>query len=168
MTAAALQGTRLGAILRLAASFNAGKARSSRPRHGHDRQEFIPREFRRIHLTTVATRIDYGSSSKQQANPLVVVGAEGNQIELLVRSRACGRSAKAISSRGESGHVITRHSSLTGQEEAAEILSVYRPHLIKLLDRGELPFTGRNPPVGFKIEDVLPTRASRFREGGPR
>jgi excisionase family DNA binding protein len=59
--------------------------------------------------------------------------------------------------------VIPHDKQLTSQE-AAEILSVPRPHLIKLLDRGELPFHRVGSHRRIKIGDALAYRERRDAE----
>jgi excisionase family DNA binding protein len=99
----------------------------------------------------------------QQQPPYVVVGADGHHIELPASALEALRKVVEAMSRGESVIVIPHDKQLTSQE-AAEILSVSRPHLIKLLDRGELPFHRVGTHRRIKIEDVLAYRELRDAE----
>ncbi len=111
-------------------------------------------------LTAVREEID---ALLQRQPPYVVVGADGHHIELPASALEALRKVVEAMSRGESVTVIPHDKQLTSQE-AAEILSVSRPHLIKLLDRGELPFHRVGTHRRIKIEDVLAYRERRDAE----
>ena len=96
----------------------------------------------------------------EQQPPYVVVGADGDHIELPASAfEALGKVVEAMS-RGESVTVMPHDKQLTSQE-AADILFVSRPHLIKLLDRGDLPFHRVGSHRRIRIDDVLAYRDRR-------
>lgn len=61
---------------------------------------------------------------------------------------------------GNSVRVVPIHSELTTQE-AANILNVSRPHLVKLLEQGALPFTMTGRHRRVKLADVIEFKAQR-------
>lgn len=92
--------------------------------------------------------------------PYVVLGPGGDPIELPEPALKALRVVVDAMSRGQEITLIQHPRELTSQE-AAGILHVSRPHLIKLLDRGELPFHRVGTHRRIKIEDVLAYRERR-------
>jgi excisionase family DNA binding protein len=66
-------------------------------------------------------------------------------------------------SRGDAISLMPVHMQLTTQE-AADLLGVSRPFLIKLLDSGKMPFTRTGKHRRIKLEDVTEYRERRDRE----
>jgi excisionase family DNA binding protein len=69
-----------------------------------------------------------------------------------------------VCSRGHSSSHPDRLLPIASGRSSAEVLSVSRPHLIKLLDRGELSFHRVGTHRRIKIEDALAYRERRDTE----
>jgi excisionase family DNA binding protein len=95
-----------------------------------------------------------------------LVGPDGKSIPLPEPLFQILRYAAGMLLRGERITLASVTKDLSTQE-AADLLGVSRPHLIKLLDNGEIPFTktGRNRRVRFgDINDFRKQRDTERRE----
>lgn len=61
---------------------------------------------------------------------------------------------------GHSVRIVPIHSELTTQE-GANLLNVSRPHFVKLLEQGLLPFTKTGRHRRVKLSDVLALKSAR-------
>lgn len=92
-----------------------------------------------------------------------LIGPDGQQFELpqsvfealtfVIRGMAAGQTMTLM----PSGKQLTT-------QQAAEMLRMSRPHLVKLLDRGEIPFEKVGTHRRLLVEDVLAYRAKRAAE----
>lgn len=91
-------------------------------------------------------------STKMETQIIAILDADNNthQIELPTSSLKMLMSVLGELAVGNAVQVVPVHAELTTQE-AANILNVSRPHMVKLLEDGELPFhkTGRHRRVLF-------------------
>ena len=92
-----------------------------------------------------------------------LLGPDGERIELPDSALEALRVIIETMAQGRSITLVPHDKELTSQE-AADILHVSRPHLIKLLDRGDLPFHRVGTHRRIRIEDVLAYRGRRDAE----
>ena len=100
----------------------------------------------------------FGGSQKPH-----LLGPDGKRIELPDSALEALRVIIEAMARGRAITLVPHDKDLTSQE-AADILHVSRPHLIKLLDGGELPFHRVGTHRRIRIEDVLAYRDRRVAE----
>lgn len=92
-----------------------------------------------------------------------LLGPDDERIDLPASALDALRLILETLARGQSITLVPHDRDLTSQE-AADTLHVSRPHLIKLLDRGELPFHRVGTHRRIKIEDALAYRERRDAE----
>jgi excisionase family DNA binding protein len=92
-----------------------------------------------------------------------LLGSNGECIDLPDSALEALRVIIEAMAEGRSITLVPHGKELTSQE-AADILHVSRPHLIKLLERGRLPFHLVGTHRRIKIEDVLTFRDRRDAE----
>src|SRR5579875_565070 len=92
-----------------------------------------------------------------------LVGPDGERIELPLSAFKVLKLVVGAMARGQSITLIPHDAELTTQE-AADMLGVSRPHLIKLLERGEIPFHRVGTHRRIRSEDLLAYRARRDAE----
>ena len=90
----------------------------------------------------------------------VLVGPDGERIELPSSAVEALKHVVDALARGKSVTLVPHDKDLTTQE-AADMLHVSRPHLIKLLDRREVPFHRVGTHRRIRLEDVLAYRDRR-------
>ena len=85
---------------------------------------------------------------------------KAHQVELPTSALRLLMDVLAELAEGNAVRVVPVHAELTTQE-AADLLNVSRPHLVKLLEEGELPFhkTGKHRRVRFA--DLMLFKAAR-------
>lgn len=87
---------------------------------------------------------------------------KAHQVELPTSALRLLVDVLAELAQGNAVRVVPVHAELTTQE-AADLLNVSRPHLVKLLEEGELPFhkTGKHRRVRFS--DLMLFKSARER-----
>jgi excisionase family DNA binding protein len=95
-----------------------------------------------------------------------LVSPEGIEVEIPASALAALQAVVRDMAQGLTITLIPHNKELT-TKEAADILNISRPFLVKLLDRGELPYHRVGTHRRLNVEDVLgyrELRAKRRRE----
>jgi len=104
-------------------------------------------------------------STKFETQRIAIVGDDNqtHTIELPARALSMLRDILGELAAGNAVQVVPIHAELTTQE-AANMLNVSRPHMVKLLEDGKLPFhkTGRHRRVLFA--DLMEYKQKREHE----
>ncbi|CAG9409457.1 MULTISPECIES: helix-turn-helix domain-containing protein [Providencia] len=104
-------------------------------------------------------------STKLETQQISIKDADDNihQIELPTSALTLLMAILGELAAGNAVQVVPVHAELTTQE-AANILNVSRPHMVKLLEEGRLPFhkTGRHRRILFA--DLMQFKAQREKE----
>ncbi|HZU14192.1 MAG TPA: helix-turn-helix domain-containing protein [Chloroflexota bacterium] len=93
----------------------------------------------------------------------VLVGVDGSQVEIPPSVCRILRDAVHHLAQGEAVSLVSRPQELTTQQ-AAEILNISRPYLIRLLERDEIPYRRVGTHRRVALEDVLAYREQRARK----
>lgn len=89
-----------------------------------------------------------------------LVGPNGSEVEIPASAFAALQALVHDMARGRTVTLIPHDKELTSKE-AADILGVSRPFLIRLLDRGEIPYHRVGTHRRLRVEDVLAYREQR-------
>jgi excisionase family DNA binding protein len=90
----------------------------------------------------------------------VLIGPEGDHVELTESAFKALMFVVSGMSAGMTMTLVPSGKQLTTQQ-AAELLHVSRPHLIKLLDQGKIPFEKVGTHRRVLVDDVLEYRKQR-------
>lgn len=90
----------------------------------------------------------------------LLVGLDGEQMPLPTEVDRVLRHTVEVMRQGKAVHVAPQNLVLTTQE-AADLLDVSRPTLVKLLEDGAIPFDRPNRHRRVRLHDVLDYRARR-------
>ena len=104
--------------------------------------------------------------ARQPATPrkrAVLQSPEGECLELPVSIYKVLVAAVAAMARGDSVSIVPVHHELTTQQ-AADLLHVSRPHLVRLLEEGEIPHHKTGSHRRIYIQDLLRYRDLRDAE----
>lgn len=91
---------------------------------------------------------------------VTLAGPDGETIEVPQSALRALKLVVAAMTRGQTVTLVPHGRELTSQQ-AADILHVSRPHLVKLLDEGDIPHYKVGTHRRVRIEDVLAYRRRR-------
>jgi excisionase family DNA binding protein len=91
------------------------------------------------------------------------VRLDGNDLILPRQALALLRDLLVEMAQGNAVTIVPIHAELTTQE-AANILNVSRPHLVKLLEEGEIPFSKTGTHRRIRYQDLISYRDQRDQE----
>jgi excisionase family DNA binding protein len=91
------------------------------------------------------------------------VKLDGNDLILPRQALALLRDLLVEMAQGNAVTIVPTHAELTTQE-AANLLNVSRPHLVKLLEGGDIPFTKAGTHRRIRYQDLMTYREQRMQE----
>jgi len=91
------------------------------------------------------------------------VKLDGNDLILPRQALALLRDLLVEMAQGNAVTIVPTHAELTTQE-AANLLNVSRPHLVKLLESGDIPFTKAGTHRRIRYQDLMAYREQRLRQ----
>lgn len=111
-------------------------------------------------------RVEHVPGLDSSSGSAFLVRPDGGQIEIPAELCELFESLARQVSRGHAVQIVTYNREITTQQ-AAELLNVSRQYLIKLLNRGEIPFTRtQGSHRRLRLDDVLEYRRRRAEQRG--
>ncbi len=118
-----------------------------------------------LHMTSLPNTEDstLARASSQELSALLAempqanraqVKLDGHDLILPRQALALLRDILSQMAQGNAVTIVPTHAELTTQE-AANILNVSRPYLVKLLDQGEIPYHKINKHRRIRFEDLM-------------
>lgn len=101
----------------------------------------------------VLSEIDHLLNARYEQSPKLV-GPNGEQIELPESVFRVLRQVIHALAQDQAVSVVPVHKLLTTQQ-AAEVLGMSRPYLVRLLDAGEIPFTKTGTHRRIRFDDLM-------------
>ena len=112
------------------------------------------------HATTDAAAARSANEALNEPTAQVVVRVRGRDVPLPETAVTAVKAALAELANGHGVRVLRDDREVTTQE-AADILSLSRPHLVRLLEQGKLPFHMVGTHHRVLLADVLAYKAER-------
>jgi excisionase family DNA binding protein len=116
-------------------------------------------EHERAALDTL-DRLLHAAANGSRASAPGLVGPNGEQIELPASVLSALRQVVHQLAQGKAVSVVPINQELTTQE-AADILNVSRPYLVKLLEQGAIPFTRTGTHRRIRCDDLMAYKQQR-------
>lgn len=130
--------------------------------HAEDRQERLPDPETTDLARASASELSKLLAQRPQADR-ARVQLDGIDLILPRHALALLRDVLTEMARGNAVTIVPTHAELTTQE-AANLLNVSRPHLVKLLEEGKVPFTRTGSHRRIRYQDLMEYREQRDRE----
>jgi excisionase family DNA binding protein len=92
--------------------------------------------------------------------PPQLVGPDGNTVPLPASALRLLRAVVRHLAQGQALSLVPIDKALTTQE-AADLLNVSRPHLVKLLEQGDIPYTKTGTHRRIRFADLMTYKAQR-------
>jgi excisionase family DNA binding protein len=108
-------------------------------------------------------QLDNLYEQQPSAASIKVVGATGEEIELPESILTLLRQAVQVLARGDAVSIVPVQKELTTQQ-AADLLNISRQYLIRVLDRGEVPFHKVGTHRRLAFSDVMEYKRRRDSE----
>ena len=118
-------------------------------------------EAERAALREVEQLVEHAGSSSPV--PLKLVGPDGSAVALPAAIAHLITAAVRRLAQGQSVRLVAVDKELTTQQ-AAELLNISRPYLVKLLEQGEIPYTMTGTHRRIRFPDLMQYRARRDRQ----
>lgn len=123
-----------------------------------EREPVLAEEAERARIERIDDLFD-----RREAWALFLEASDGERVDLPDPLQRLFRQMVRVLARGEAVSIIPVHKELTTQQ-AADLLNVSRQYLVRLLDRGDLPYHRVGTHRRIKFGDLMSYKRRRDRE----